>query len=257
MRTIKKLLITFLLACLFAAVFAFTSSAISTSHWAIDVADFTMNQGIINKSRSTFYPDDNFTRGEFAYALAKIGGGPISGEAYTGFSDIPSNHKYAAPIKWCKDRGMIYGNTDGTYNPNGAVIREHACAFIYRYCNNRSVPLTPYERDMVTFADQSSITANMLPGITALYRVNMISGDAGYFRPKANITVAEAATMLANLDCREYNNDSTIVVYVKDENGTAVPNAAVYVVPSSSGASHGLCTRTCKGGGTGKRNCAV
>ena len=132
---------------------------------------------------------------------------------------------------------MIYGNTDGTYNPNGAVIREHACAFIYRYCNNRSVPLTPYERDMVTFADQSSITANMLPGITALYRVNMISGDAGYFRPKANITVAEAATMLANLDCREYNNDSTIVVYVKDENGTAVPNAAVYVVPSSSGAS--------------------
>ena len=43
--------------------------------------------------------------------------------------------------------------------------------------------------------------------------------------------------MLANLDCREYNNDSTIVVYVKDENGTAVPNAAVYVVPSSSGAS--------------------
>ena len=103
MRTIKKLLITFLLAFLFTVAFAFTSSAISTSHWAIDVADFTMNQGIINKSRSTFYPDSNFTRGEFAYALAKIGGGPISGEAYTGFSDIPSNHKYAVPIKWCND----------------------------------------------------------------------------------------------------------------------------------------------------------
>ncbi|MCI8332347.1 MAG: peptidoglycan DD-metalloendopeptidase family protein [Clostridiales bacterium] len=130
---------------------------------------------------------------------------------------------------------MIYGNGDGTFNPGGAVIREHACAFIYRYCNNRSVPLTPYERDMVTFTDQSSITSNMLPGITALYRANMISGDGnGYCRPQSNITKAEAATLLANLDCREYNNDSTICVYVKDESGKACVSSAVYIVPSSS-----------------------
>jgi len=130
---------------------------------------------------------------------------------------------------------MIYGNGDGTFDPTGAVIREHACAFVYRYCNNRNVPLTPYERDMVTFTDQSSITSNMLPGITALYRVNMISGDGnGKFRPKSNITKAEAATLLANLDCREYNNDSTICVYVKDESGKAVVSGAVYVVPSDS-----------------------
>ncbi|MCI8332346.1 MAG: hypothetical protein HFE78_05940 [Clostridiales bacterium] len=59
-----------------------------------------MNQDIIEGSSSNFYPDANFTRGQFAYALAKIGGGPTSGTADTGFSDVPSNHKYAAPIKW-------------------------------------------------------------------------------------------------------------------------------------------------------------
>ena len=113
------------------SAFAKPSSAISASHWAIDVADLTLNQGIIEGIRGTFLPDASFTRAQFAYALAKIGGGPLSGSADTGFSDVPSNHKYAAPIKWCKDRGMIYGTGNGNFNPNGS-IREHACAFVYR-----------------------------------------------------------------------------------------------------------------------------
>lgn len=61
-----------------------------------------------------------------AYALAKLGGGPTSGQATTGFSDVSATHKYAAPIKWCKDNGIINGNTATTFNPNG-VCDETGC----------------------------------------------------------------------------------------------------------------------------------
>jgi len=68
MKKLKTLLAVFGCAFLFPFAFSVTASAISSTHWAIDVADLTLNQGIIEGSRSTFYPDANFTRGQFAYA---------------------------------------------------------------------------------------------------------------------------------------------------------------------------------------------
>lgn len=92
---------------------------------------------------------------------------------------------------------------------------------------------------MITFSDASLFSSSeMIEAVTALYRVNMVNGyDDGTFRPQNTLSNAEAATMLSYLDCREYNNDHTIVVYVKSTTGKAVPNAAVYVVPADSNSS--------------------
>lgn len=211
-------------------------SAISSGHWNIDYADFTLNQGIIEGgTRSSYDPGDTFTRAEMAYALAKIGGGPTSGTATTGFSDVPSTHAYAAPIKWCKDNNIVFGNSSSTYNPDGLVTREIACLFIYRYCNQRNVPLPDY-RSMITFDDHSDISSGEIyTAVSELYKVEMINGfNDNTFRPKTNIEKSAVAVMLTNLDAREYNNDHTIVVYVKYSNGQPFTNAAVYVTPTTS-----------------------
>ncbi len=234
MKKLIFLIVCFISVCLLTVIIAFSSSAIVPYHWAIDPVDFTINQGILEGTRSTFDPDVSISRGQFARALAKIGGGPTSGTAYTGFTDVPSTHYYAAPIKWCKDRGIVFGTSPTTFDPFGDVTREQACAFIYRYCNSRSVSLTP-EREMINFSDYYSITENMRPAVTALCRARMINGyDDNTFRPKNRMLKCEAALVLSYLDCREYNNDNTIVLYVKSYNGAAIANAAVYVVPPSS-----------------------
>lgn len=85
MKKLKYLIVYFITAYLFAVILAFSSSAISPDHWAIDPVDFNLNQGIIEGTRSTFNPDAVMSRAQFARALAKIG---ISG----GTGNVYGNH---------------------------------------------------------------------------------------------------------------------------------------------------------------------
>ena len=104
MKKIRLVITVFVSALFLATAFTLYSSAISSSHWAIDVADFTMNHGILEGTRATFEPDATISRAQFARALAKIGDGNVSGTADTGFADVPSNNPYGAAIKWCSHR---------------------------------------------------------------------------------------------------------------------------------------------------------
>ena len=75
-RTLRNILLILPALCLISLIFSVRASAaaISSSHWAIDFADYCMNRGIISATRSTFSPDEEYKRWELAKAFTKAEG---------------------------------------------------------------------------------------------------------------------------------------------------------------------------------------
>ena len=157
MKTLKIMMIGIMATLFSAAALAVSSTAISSDHWAIDYADFTLNMGFIEGgagARSGFNENTGFKRCEVVYALAKVEGVSPSNNVNTGFSDVAYGSKYAGVIAWGASKGIVSGNTDGTFDPDGIVNKEQFCAFLYRYCNKMGVSL-PLTNSAPNFADAS------------------------------------------------------------------------------------------------------
>lgn len=239
MKEMKKLLFAFLLTLLFASAIAIPSSAISASHWAIDYADFAINERLLleTDSRSDVNADAAFLRQEVPFALGRI---QDADELYfthveTGFTDVSVGHPYAGAILWGKENGIISGVGNNQFAPANPVTREQMCAFIYRYCNNFSITL-PVVNSMPSFTDASSITSALLPAVTAVCRADIFHGYSdGSFRPKQTITKAEACNVLTLLHGIKNNSASQLNMYIKDKDGNAVTSAACYFYTASYG----------------------
>lgn len=104
MKEMKKLLFAFLLTLLFASAIAIPSSAISASHWAIDYADFALNNRFFcwETQRSHLSENALFYRREVPLALGRIEDADDMSitDTETGFTDVPSDSPYAGPIDW-------------------------------------------------------------------------------------------------------------------------------------------------------------
>lgn len=49
------------------------------------------------------------------------------------FTDVPSYEYYYYPVGWAQAYGIVYGEEEDLFNPNGYITREQASAILYRY----------------------------------------------------------------------------------------------------------------------------
>lgn len=160
-------------------------------HWAETLLRNWSDQGLLKGYEGKFYPDKSITRAEFitlinrAFELKELG--------TIQFKDLESSHWAYNQFITATKAGYIEGYNDNTVRPDLTVTREEAAVMVAKLTN-----LIPESNGVSTnFKDDSSISSWSKDAVSALATKSIIIGNTeGNFKPKSNLTRAEAVTML-------------------------------------------------------------
>ncbi|MGE8082098.1 S-layer homology domain-containing protein [Peribacillus loiseleuriae] len=109
------------------------------------------------------------------------------------FTDVPFSHLYYEQIETIKNRNIITGYPDGTFNPNGVIKREH----VFKMLAAVDEITFSKVRTATEFSDVS-VTNPYYEQIKLMYETGIIDGDQGKMNPKSSLTRAQLAKILVN-----------------------------------------------------------
>jgi hypothetical protein len=92
-------------------------------------------------TKTTFSPNDRITRGQFAAMLWRYAGQPTPATSHQ-FNDVVASWQQAA-VSWLAEEQITTGTTNVTFDPNGAMNRAEAAAFMWRFAGSPTPTSTP------------------------------------------------------------------------------------------------------------------
>ena len=173
-------------------------SDIAGYDWAKEAIEYLAENDIMSgDGNGTFRPGDTLTREELVKLIVVALGSGTTDKADLNFSDVKDDW-YKEYVETAYKNGIVKGIDDNTFGIGKPVTREDACVMISRaaeaYYRTFNKKIT-----LVDFNDFDSVEEYAKVGVDILARANIISGfDDGTFRPKQNITRAEAAKIIYN-----------------------------------------------------------
>ncbi|MDR0905418.1 MAG: S-layer homology domain-containing protein [Oscillospiraceae bacterium] len=178
------------------------------AHWAQSYIIGLYGQGIIyGKSAKTFEPQSTLTRAEAASLLLRLAGVSEGNGGAAAFNDT-QNHWANAAIASAKSVGLVNGMSATVFEPDRAVTREEFAVMAERYTNIEDT-LNLHDSVYTDVSETTNAWSNA--AIVKLSVNNVLNGYGdGTFRPRADITRAEAAkvvTMLGGLPTRFVNGE--------------------------------------------------
>jgi hypothetical protein len=175
-------------------------SDVPKSHWAASYIYSLAERGVINGRTATlFSPEASLTRAELAVLLARLSEEELP-QAKIHFVDVIDKAWYAQELTWAVKADIIHGVGDNRFAPQQAVSRQDMAVMLLRYATYNSMVL-PTTKEARTFSDNAVISAYARDAIAALQLAGFVGGyEDGSFRPKGNISRAEAAKLLAMIE---------------------------------------------------------
>ena len=174
-------------------------------HWSSDSTSYLYTLGIVSGMPTdtgvSFRPDNQITRAEFSVLMANWIGDEAAGfdQILLPFADAGSIPAWALPAaKAMYGMGIISGvekNGSVYFNPASPISREEVMTIIGR-TQQRGFT----ENDLVTFADNSQVSAWALPYVKTLVQQGVVSGYDNKLWPKNPVTRAQVATIITNLN---------------------------------------------------------
>jgi hypothetical protein len=165
---------------------------VSADKWYADEIAFLYEQEIITGYQGhTFLPNRPVTRAE---AITMIGRA-LNYEGNVGvtnFNDVASTHYASGYIKQASKQQIINGYPNGSFQPNGAVIRGDVAAMLQRafdFTASKQSSYTDVKEELYYYEPIHALTSN---SIATGY-------PDGTFRPKNEITRAEFSVFLARV----------------------------------------------------------
>lgn len=167
-------------------------------HWSELIVNDLYDKGIVSGSDNNFYPDNNITRAEFCTLLAQAFYKGQTGST-SAFYDVTPDNWYYVYVGLLSAKGIVSGMGDGTFGAGNNITRQDMAAIVAR-CMNDLGKSASAEREMADFTDADSIASYSKDAVEMLYKAGIISGyEDGSFMPTANLTKAEAATVIYKL----------------------------------------------------------
>lgn len=166
-------------------------------------------KGIMQKDGSMiFAPEKGITRAEVAQLIANISTDFETGKKYAGkFADVGGDEWFADAVNFAAEKGIIKGKGENKFAPMDNITREEFAAMVIRYAGidvdkflrEKSVKYLNYKTREYEidypFTDIKDTWASEI--ITALHAKKWSNGyKSGEFKPKADITRAEAVKIL-------------------------------------------------------------
>ena len=121
-------------------------------------------------------------------------------EPKPAFSDVKPDAYYAEAVAWAVENGVVQGYPDGTFRPDGTILRQDVACVIARYVKAAypdlfRVPICEFEPIDMDNASQYAKT-----DIYFMADQDLMKGDENErFNPKSDLDRAEAATLLMRL----------------------------------------------------------
>ena len=139
---------------------------------------------------------------EFVQILAKLIGEDLNKYATSKFGDVDENSWYSAAVAWAAANGIVSGVGKDEFAPNAAISRQDMAVIIERYLNYKGEALKAKNKE-VSFGDSVKIAGDAKSAVASMQRAGVINGlrssdGIAKFKPEANATRAEAATMICN-----------------------------------------------------------
>ena len=168
--------------------------------WAETAINYLAYKEIIKGVTETTYdPSMGIKRGDVALLMVRIF--ELESDATAEFDDIEIDY-YRDACRIGKDHGVLLGvNEDNTlYEPERIILREEMAALIVRSLVTMGHIDAPTDTDISMYRDAADTEAYAVPYIAYLTRMGIVQGNPdGTFRPKDQISRAEAAQMIYNL----------------------------------------------------------
>jgi len=166
--------------------------------WATDAIEFVGLNRIANDiANATFAPEQNITRGDFAYFLVNTLGIRKVGTP-NQFVDVDSSKYYADAILAGRSAGVLNGSGNDMYEPEAPISRQDAMAIIARGMTYMSMlGKSDAESRLSVFSDSALIADYAREPIAAMTEEEIVKGNTdGTVNPLGNITRAEAAVIM-------------------------------------------------------------
>ncbi|MEX1030080.1 MAG: S-layer homology domain-containing protein [Paenibacillaceae bacterium] len=158
-------------------------------HWAEKTIESWKASGYIDGyGDGVFKPDGSISRAEWVKLINISLGYSVSGTS--PFKDVHTEDWFFRDIGIANAAGYISGYSDGTFRPAQYVTREEAAVMLQR------ILWLPSEADEVSFSDSQDLSLWSRGAVGALVKQSLVSGVGGKYKPKSQLTRAEAIALL-------------------------------------------------------------
>ncbi len=179
-------------------------SDVKESRWSHDAIMYVTEKGYMKGvTADRFDPSGSMTRGMFVTVLWRKENSPDV-EFRPDFTDVKSGKYYSKAVIWAKDRGIVSGVTDTTFDPNGNMTREQLATMLYRYCDVQNLYVDD-RGDVSAFGDRGKIHSYAADSISWAVGVGLIGGvTKDKLDPRGLATREQVATILKRFDGTEF-----------------------------------------------------
>lgn len=167
-------------------------------HWAkASIAEVAQKGLMRGTAPGLFAPEAPCDRAMLVTILFRLSKDAPVGRA--SFRDVPEDAYYAESVAWAKAHGIVSGTGQGRFSPQKAVSRQEMAAMIANYLKYKG-ELPADQMLAVSYPDITDIAPWARASIAALSQQGLLGGrDDGRFDPKAPLSRAEMATVIAKL----------------------------------------------------------
>jgi subtilisin family serine protease len=168
-----------------------------SGHWAGNDILQLAGLSVVKGNAGRFNPGGAVTRAEFAaMVIAAIGyadQAKIARGMATGYGDVPGYHWASGFVTLAKEKGIITGYPDGTFQPAKVIRRDEITSVLVRALN---LPAGP-EDTLQNFNDAGDIPGWARSSISAAYNAGLVSGfPDGSFKPGRFASRGETAVLI-------------------------------------------------------------
>ena len=194
-RLLCLLLSVFMLIPLTTQVYAVDSISNTDGHWAEETMLYWNSLGLFQDvPEDEFGIDKAISRGAFVHIFNKMINVPTPESSENNFNDISESDWNYNDIVTANNIGYINGYPNKTFRAASPITREEMCAIVSRYYDLTKV----YDNTKLqNFTDKDTIQDYATDAVGALAELEIVKGyPSGAFKPKNNITWAEAVTII-------------------------------------------------------------
>ena len=169
-------------------------------HWAeVYLMEALVGGYLRGYADGSLRPDNSVTRAEFAAMVVRAFDSEDNAAALSRmlsrFADMDAGHWANGYLEVCADLGVILGDDRGYANPDSLITRQDAAVMVERLLRGYGVPLSGSYT--IEFLDEDLISGYAVKAVADLVSAGLLVGDEnGMFRPLADLTRAEAVTMI-------------------------------------------------------------
>ena len=207
----KKLVSMALAICLLCTAFVLPANALTTAdftdipdNWAKPAIEYCLEKGLMSGvGNGKFNPGGTVNRAQITQVIWNRENKPSIEGLENPFTDVGTQW-FAKAVIWCKNNGIVSGNSATTFNPDGPVTRQDICVMVYNYYTKflkKTGELTDESKMSDTYTDWGKVAGYAKNAVRWANKVSFMSGtSATTLAPTGKATREQLAQFLKNLD---------------------------------------------------------